>query len=104
MVTVKVWAGIIDNDEFILLSSMIFETTLKTQTGFSIRFVPVRVAHAVEFEPIETYDGSRIRILPLELKGSFIVIENVYDVILLTTSVPLEVNDPAKVVETEVKA
>jgi hypothetical protein len=65
--------------------------------------VPVKVAHAEESEAMLTYAGSLIRILPFELSASFIVTENVYDVIRLTISLPLAVRDPVKVVEIGVK-
>lgn len=59
--------------------------------------VPVKVAHAVELDPIPTSEGSLILIFPLALKGSLKVIENVYPVTLLTTSFPLPVNEPVRV-------
>jgi hypothetical protein len=77
---------------------MVFETKLMTQSGVSIILVPVRVAHAVEFEPIDIYAGSLMRIFPVELNASLIVIEKVKDVTLFTISLPLPLKDPVKVV------
>ncbi len=82
----------------ILVSSIVFEIKLITQSGLSIMLVPVRVAHATSFEPIDIYAGSLMRIFPVELNGSLIVIEKVNDVILFTISLPLPLNDPVKVV------
>ncbi len=99
----NVWAGIIFDVEFMFVNYIVFATKFITQTGVSIKLVPVIVAHEVELDPIEISLGNRILILPVELKGSFILIENVYDVILLTISEPLPVKDPVKEVATAVK-
>ena len=82
----------------ILVSSMVLEIKLITQSGLSIRLVPVRVAHATAFEPIDIYVGSLMRIFPFGLNGSLIVIEKVNDVILFTISLPLPLKEPVKVV------
>ena len=95
---VNVCAGISAEDELMLVSSIVLDNKFITQNGLSIMFVPVILAHAVAFDPIITYAGNLIRILPLELNPSFIVIENVNDVILFTTSLPLPVKDPLIVV------
>ena len=99
MTTVNVWAGINAEDEFMLVSSIVFDNKFITQIGLSIMLVPVKLPHAVAFDPIWTYAGSLIRIFPLGLNASLIMIENVYDVILFTTSLPLPVSDPLNVVE-----
>ena len=96
--TVNVWAGINAEDEFILVSSIVLESKLITHNGVSIMLVPVRVPHAVAFEPIDTYVGNLIRIFPFGLNASLIVIVKVNDVILLTTSLALPLKDPLNVV------
>ena len=82
MTTVNVWAGINAEDEFMLVSSIVFDNKFITQIGLSIMLVPVKLPHAVAFDPIWTYAGSLIRIFPLGLNASLIMIENVYDVII----------------------
>ena len=98
IVNVNVCAGINAEDELMLVNSIVLDNKFITHKGLSIMFVPVILAHAVAFDPMLTYVGNLIRILPLELNPSFIVIEKVYEVILFTTSLPLPVKDPLIVV------
>lgn len=101
---VNVCAGILAVDEFILVNSIILVVGLTVHIGASAREVPISCAHVeVDIDANETYVENLILILPLDVKGSLIVTLIVYVVILLTTSVPLDVNAPVNVVATAVK-
>lgn len=74
-------------------------------SGVSARLVPVSWAQVGEVMAVRKMsEGKWRRSLPEEDRASFIVTENVYVVILLTTSLPLPVNDPVNVVAIAVSA
>lgn len=102
-IIVKVWAGIIEVDELILVNYIVLDTGFTVHKGVSINEVPINCAHDEDMIDVnDTYDGNLIRILPLDDNGSFILTVNVYVVTLFIISVPLVVNAPVNVVDTAV--
>jgi len=78
---------------------IVFEVGFTVHVGKSINEVPISWAQTEEVIAVrKTYVGNFIRNFPFEDNESLIVTLNVYEVILLTISVPREVKEPVRVV------
>lgn len=92
------------DDEFIFVSYIVFVVGFIVHIGESISCEPMTCAHAELTIPTkDTYVGNLILNLAVGDNGSLIVTLIVYEVTLLTTSVPLLTNTPLNTVDTAVR-
>lgn len=70
----NVWDGIRDDEEFILVNSIVLLVGFTVHMGKSVIEVPINCAHDAVTIPLnDTYDGKRMRNLPLDDNPSLIV-------------------------------
>lgn len=103
-VMVRVWEGMVEMEEFMLVSYIVFVVVFIVHVGVRVSEVPDNCAHEDNvIADKDTYTGNFTRILPFDDRPSLIVTFNVYTVTLFTTFVPIATNSPLTVDVTAVK-